>query len=100
MTIEIDFKKSKLELCGPNQALQVPPPPHSTPIPLPPWPSSGKGFGESDSPFTSKGFGVNFNLVDGLAIVIHCKDELHFFSIVGLGAVKHSQASPQKLGPS
>lgn len=39
MTIEIDFKKSKLELCGPSQALQVPPPtplhPHSpTPVAL------------------------------------------------------------------
>lgn len=94
MTVEIDFKKSKLELCGPSQALQAPP------SPPPPRPSSGKGFGESDSPFTSESFGVNFNLVDGLAVVIYCKDELHFFSIVGLGAVKHSQASPKKLGPS
>lgn len=27
VTVEIDFKKSKLELCGPSQALQAPPPP-------------------------------------------------------------------------
>lgn len=55
-------------------------------------------FGERAYSFTGKSRGVDVNFVDGVAIVIHCKDELHLFSIVGLGAVKQGQSLPQTPG--
>lgn len=59
----------------------------------------GGGVGARES-FTSKGLSVDFDLIDGLAIVIYRKDELHLFSIVGLRAVESGPgAPPQKLEP-
>lgn len=48
-------------------------------------------------PVTGKSCGVNVNFVDGIAVLIHGKDELHLLSVVGLGAVKQGQSLPQKL---
>lgn len=45
-------------------------------------------------PVTSKSCSVNVNFVDGIAVLIHSKDELHLFSVVGLGAVKQGQSLP------
>lgn len=55
-------------------------------------------MGKGIYPFTGKSRSVDVNFVDSVVIVIQCKDELHLFSIVGLGAVKQGQSSPQKLG--
>lgn len=64
--------------------------------PVPPNPTYlGEDFWKKVYPFTSKSRSVDVNFVDGIVIVAYCKDELHLFSTVGLGAVKQGSLTPE-----